>query len=74
MLFSTCNGVLIDLKGYFQDPKGPIWTFVIYLGQYLRNGASVAIAHLGWDTSDIGLGQWVNIVHETVCRQWFGVV
>ena len=31
--------VLIDLKGYFQGQKGPIWTFVIYLGQYLRNGA-----------------------------------
>ena len=35
---------------------------------------NVAIAHLGWYTSDIGLEQWVNIVHETVCRQWFGVV
>ena len=31
--------VLIDFKGYFQAQKGPIWTFVIYLGQYLRNGA-----------------------------------
>ena len=31
--------VLIDFKGYFQWPKGPIWTFVIYFGQYLRNGA-----------------------------------
>ena len=30
---------LIDFKGYFQGQKGPIWTFVIYLGQYLRNGA-----------------------------------
>ena len=36
--------------------------------------ACVAIAHLGLYTSDIGLGQWVNIIHETVCRQWFGVV
>ena len=35
--------------------------------------ASVAIAHLGLYTSDSGLGQWVNIVHETVCGQWFGV-
>ena len=31
--------VLVDFKGYFQGRKGPIWTFVIYLGQYLRNGA-----------------------------------
>ena len=30
---------LIDFKGYFQGQKGPIWTFVIYLGQYLRKGA-----------------------------------
>ena len=30
--------VLVDFKGYFQ---GPIWTFVIYLGQYLRNGGVV---------------------------------
>ena len=22
--------------------------------------------------SDIGLGWWVIIIHETVCRQWFG--
>ena len=28
--------VLIDYKGYFQGQKGPIWIFVIYLGQYLR--------------------------------------
>ena len=27
-----------QVKGYFQDQKGPIWTFVIYLGQYLKNG------------------------------------
>ena len=36
---------------------------------------SVAIAHLGLYTSDIGWGQWVNIVHETVCRLvrgWLG--
>ena len=31
--------VLVYFKGYFQGQKGPIWTFVIYLGQYLRNGA-----------------------------------
>ena len=31
--------VLIYFKGYFQGQKDPIWTFVIYLGQYLRNGA-----------------------------------
>ena len=32
--------VLIDfIKGYFQGQKGPIRTFVIYIGQYLRNGA-----------------------------------
>ena len=31
--------VLIDFKGYFQGLKGPIWTFVFYLGRYLRNGA-----------------------------------
>ena len=31
--------VLVDFKGYSQGQKGPIWTFVIYLGQYLRNGA-----------------------------------
>ena len=37
MLFSNVNGV--DFKGYFQGQKGPIWTFVIYLGQYLKNGA-----------------------------------
>ena len=36
-------------------------------------GGSVAIAHLGLYTSDIGWGQWVNIIHETVCRPWFGV-
>ena len=24
--------VLIDFEGYFQGQKGPIWTFVIYLG------------------------------------------
>ena len=41
---------------------------------YLGGGCSVVIAHLGLYTSDIGLGQWVNIIHETVCRQWFGVV
>ena len=33
--------VLIDYKGYFQGQKGPIYTFVIYLGQYLRNGDAV---------------------------------
>ena len=26
-------------KGNFQGQKGPIYTFVIYQGQYLRNGA-----------------------------------
>ena len=31
--------VLVDFKGHFQDQKDPNWTFVIYLGQYLRNGA-----------------------------------
>ena len=31
--------VLIDFKGYLQGQKGPIWTFVIYVGQYLGNGA-----------------------------------
>ena len=31
--------VLVDFRGYFQGQKGPTWTFVIYLGQYLRNGA-----------------------------------
>ena len=31
--------VLIDFKGYFQGQKGPIWIFVIYLVQYLGNGA-----------------------------------
>ena len=31
--------VLIHLKGYFQGQKSSIWTFVIYLGQYIRNGA-----------------------------------
>ena len=35
MLFSNFN----DVKGYFKGKKGPIWTFVIYLGQYLRNSA-----------------------------------
>ena len=39
VLFSNFNGVGHDFKGYFQGQKGPIWTFVIYLGQYLRNGA-----------------------------------
>ena len=29
--------VLIDSKGYLQGQKGPMWTFVIYLGQYLKN-------------------------------------
>ena len=38
MLFSNLM-VFIDFKGYFQGQKGPIWTFVIYLSQYLRNGA-----------------------------------
>ena len=33
----------------------------------------VAIVHMGLYTSDIGWGRWLNIVHETVCRQWFGV-
>ena len=28
--------VLIDAKGYLQGQKGPIWTFIIYLGQYLK--------------------------------------
>ena len=49
MLFSNFN-VLIDFKDSFQGQKGPIWTFVIYLGQYLRNGAccdqSVYEAHM----------------------------
>ena len=31
--------VLIHLKGYFQGQKSPIWTFVIHLGQYLKNNA-----------------------------------
>ena len=34
---------------------------------------SVAIGQLGLHTSDIGWVRWVNIVHETDCRQWFGV-
>ena len=37
--------VLIDFKGYCQGQKGPIWTFVIYLGQYLRNGACCDQCH-----------------------------
>ena len=37
VLFSNFN--CVDFKGYFQGQKGPIWTFVFYLGQYLRNGA-----------------------------------
>ena len=36
MLFSNVT-VLMDIKGYFQGQKCPIWTFVNYLGQYLRN-------------------------------------
>ena len=39
LVLSQIVMVLIDLKGYFQGQEGPIWTFVIYLGQYLRNGA-----------------------------------
>ena len=44
-------------------------------------GISVAIVQSGCKSSDralrlcrsdIGLGQWVIIIHETVCRQWFG--
>ena len=35
VLFSNFNGVDWFLPGQ----KGPIWTFVIYLVQYLRNGA-----------------------------------
>ena len=41
--------VFIDFKVYFQGQKGPIWTFVIYLGQYLRNGAccdNVCMKHI----------------------------
>ena len=34
---------------------------------------TVEIANLGLYTSNFGWGRWVNIVHETVCRQWFGV-
>ena len=28
---------------------------------------------MGLYTSDIGWGRWLNIVHETVRRRWFGV-
>ena len=41
--------MLIDFNGYFQGQKGRIWTFVIYLGHYLRNGAccdNVCIKHI----------------------------
>ena len=31
--------VLIDFNGYLQGQKGPVWTYAIYWGQYLRNGA-----------------------------------
>ena len=40
---------------------------------FFTMATSVAIAHLGLYSSDIGWGQWVNIVHKTVCRQWFRV-
>ena len=40
VLFFRILMVLIDFKGcFFQGQKGPIYTFVIYLGQYLKNGA-----------------------------------
>ena len=38
----------------------------------LRVGGSVAIVHMGLYTSDIW-GRRLNIVHETVRRQWFGI-
>ena len=31
-----------------------------------KYATSVAIAHLGLYTSDIGWGQWVNIIHESL--------
>ena len=31
--------VYIHSKGHIEGPKGRIWAFVIYLHQYLRNGA-----------------------------------
>ena len=34
---------------------------------------SVAIVHKGLYATNIGWGRWLNIVHKTVCRQWFGV-
>ena len=48
--------VLVDFKGYFQGQKGPIWTFVIYLGQYIRNGACCVIYGLSVDLVIFDLG------------------
>ena len=44
-------------------------TFVLGGG----GGGSVAIVHMGLYTSDIGWVRGINIVHETVRRQWSGV-
>ena len=50
--------VLIDFKGYFQGYKGPIWTFVSYIGQYLRNGndvTNVCMKHIYKVTYDLSV-------------------
>ena len=79
MLFSNLM-VLIDFKGYFQGQKGPIWTFVNYLGQYLRNGECCnqclyeahVQSHINYDISvylvifDLGLPLKVKSRSQTI--------
>ena len=38
--------VLVDFKGYFQGQKGPIWTFVIYLGETVHAVTNVCMKHI----------------------------
>ena len=77
---------LIDSKGYFQVQRGPIWTFVIYLGQFLETVHAVTnvcmkhiykvIYDLSVDlvTFDIGLPLKVksrsHTFQEVVSHKW----
>ena len=43
--------LLLNFEGYFKGQKGLLWTVVIYLAQYIRNGACydqcLYVAHKG---------------------------
>ena len=49
------------LEGHLQSQKGPIWTFMIYYGDYLRNRTDVAMKYTFEVIDDLSVYLWIEL-------------